>query len=301
MQPTNNQQSKTQKAFTLIELLVVIAIIGILAGMVVVNMSGATESARVAKAKAFSSSVRSSLLMNRVSEWKFDDGLGTAAADVLGENTGTLINGPAWIFGADCVSEGCLQLDGTNDAVSLVEPPAESTNINTGSFFAWIKTSDAGSSYRGIAVKQMAYGIFLLDNVFVAYAWGGSSGARSTNINLADNTYHLVGMTFEGIDASSPSNNFKLYIDGELKLVSTLKASNQSEGLVFGSGANPPNTQSFKGIIDESRLYNSVLPASAVRSQYLAGIEKLYAGGRITIDEYQQRLSKLNSTYATSE
>ena len=50
-----------KKAFTLIELLVVIAIIGILSGLIVVTMSGVTQKARIAKAQAFSNSLRNAL------------------------------------------------------------------------------------------------------------------------------------------------------------------------------------------------------------------------------------------------
>ncbi|MDD5569203.1 MAG: prepilin-type N-terminal cleavage/methylation domain-containing protein [Candidatus Pacebacteria bacterium] len=41
------------KAFTLIELLVVIAIIGILSGLIIVGMSGATQKATIAKRRLF--------------------------------------------------------------------------------------------------------------------------------------------------------------------------------------------------------------------------------------------------------
>ena len=47
----NNLKFKQSKAFTLIELLVVIALIGILAGIIVVSMSGSQESARDARIK----------------------------------------------------------------------------------------------------------------------------------------------------------------------------------------------------------------------------------------------------------
>ena len=74
-------------AFTLIELLVVIAIIGILSGLIITTMSGATESARIAKLKVYSNSVRDTLGANMVSEWKFDgptgDGIAATANDVL--------------------------------------------------------------------------------------------------------------------------------------------------------------------------------------------------------------------------
>ena len=47
----NNLKFKQSKAFTLIELLVVIALIGILAGIIVVSMSGSQESARDTRIK----------------------------------------------------------------------------------------------------------------------------------------------------------------------------------------------------------------------------------------------------------
>jgi uncharacterized protein (TIGR02145 family)/prepilin-type N-terminal cleavage/methylation domain-containing protein len=52
-----------KKAFTLIELLVVIAIIGILSGLIVVSMNGATNSANDAKRKANIDTIRKALII----------------------------------------------------------------------------------------------------------------------------------------------------------------------------------------------------------------------------------------------
>ena len=49
---------KNKKGFTLIELLVVIAIIGILSGLIIVNLSGAQNSAKDAKVKAMMDQIR---------------------------------------------------------------------------------------------------------------------------------------------------------------------------------------------------------------------------------------------------
>ena len=61
-------------AFTLIELLVVIAIIGILSGLIIVSVSGAAQKATIAKAQIFSNSLRNSLMMNMVAEFKLEIG-----------------------------------------------------------------------------------------------------------------------------------------------------------------------------------------------------------------------------------
>jgi prepilin-type N-terminal cleavage/methylation domain-containing protein len=55
--------NKTNKAFTLIELLVVIAIIGILSGLLIVSMSGATNSAKDARIKSEMDQLRTTALI----------------------------------------------------------------------------------------------------------------------------------------------------------------------------------------------------------------------------------------------
>jgi prepilin-type N-terminal cleavage/methylation domain-containing protein len=52
---------RKQKAFTLLELLVVITIIGILSSIVIVSMSGSTDSANIAKGKAYSQQIHALL------------------------------------------------------------------------------------------------------------------------------------------------------------------------------------------------------------------------------------------------
>jgi hypothetical protein len=43
------------------------------------------------------------------------------------------------------------------------------------------------------------------------------------------------------------------------------------------------------------------LTASAVRDQYLVGLDKFLINGQITEQDYQQRLADLSSTYAVKE
>ena len=282
--------------FTLIELLVVIAIIGILAGMVVVNMSGATESAKIAKSKVFSSSMRSSLLMNRVSEWRFDEGAGTSTADAIGANTGTLVNSPAWKSGADCVSGGCLQFSGAN-YVGCGSNSSLDIGTNDFSYELWFKTDMAsgygfmmtrlGSNSRAVIYVSAGKVYFYIRDAEADLKQPGS--ANSYN----DNKWHQVVL-------ARTSSRLKGYIDSALVVdvdAAIVGNIDVNQPLEFGRwGADY-----YTGLMDEARIYNAALPASAIQENYLAGLDNLLAGGKITNEEYRQNLSKLNSTYATSE
>jgi hypothetical protein len=60
-----------------------------------------------------------------------------------------------------------LTFNGTSNYVSVGS--AENLNLTTGTIEAWIKTPNAGASFRGIAVKAYAYGLFLIDGVLGVY------------------------------------------------------------------------------------------------------------------------------------
>ncbi|MFA5432370.1 MAG: prepilin-type N-terminal cleavage/methylation domain-containing protein [Candidatus Paceibacterota bacterium] len=149
-------------AFTLIELLVVIAIIGILSGLIVVSMSGVTQKANIAKAQVFSNSLRNSLMANIVGEWKMDDGSGSVASDTWTKiNNGNLTSfdfnttTSGWRVESQCIFNGCLQFDGSNDWVDLdsrvSSVPTGVSNITVG---AWVKWSSVPVSNQVI----VAYG-----------------------------------------------------------------------------------------------------------------------------------------------
>jgi prepilin-type N-terminal cleavage/methylation domain-containing protein len=278
--------------FTLIELLVVIAIIGILAGMVVVNMSGATESARIAKAKAFSSSIRSSLLMNRVSEWSFDEVSGTVALDTWGSNPGTFVSVPARKSGTDCASGGCLQFDGSDDYIDI------GVRLNTFSNYTisgWTKVADKslqqgffGANTNG--VNNRSY-IGLRSGCY----WMGVGTAQKYTVTasaIANNVWFFWTLVADNGNAYYYMNGGR--VDTTAYTGVGLQDGNNYIGVLNAS----PNTGYVNGSIDEVRIYNAALSASVIREQYVAGLDKLLAKEQITDKDYQQRLTDLNSTYA---
>jgi len=287
-----------EKAFTLIELLVVIAIIGILAGMVVVNMSGATSSARMAKSKVFSGSVRSSLLMNRVSEWNFDEGSGTSTADTVGGNTGILINGPVWRPSADCVSGGCLEFDGSNDYVDTIGDVGI-TGVQARTVTLWFKPTDKQGRQDLFSFGTPA--LSLMFNILFDYIpdeslyWGAYADDTAGHANtITRNEWNFIAVAYDG-------SIVNVYINGSSKPDISASHTISTGASTLWIGKSKENQGYYKGLMDEFRIYNAAMTASAIHGQYIAGLDKLLAGGQITRQDYQKRLSDLNSTYAASK
>jgi prepilin-type N-terminal cleavage/methylation domain-containing protein len=295
MQAMNNKLNDF--GFTLIELLVVIAIVGILAGMVVVNMSGATESARIAKLKVYSSSIRSSLLMNRVSEWKFDEGSGTSIADTVGSNSGTLIGGSTWKTAGECVSGNCLSFAGAGDYVNAGNS-ASLNAVDAVTLEAWVKWTYSGN------ISADYFPVRKDGNYWFWDGWGSPHIAFEVWVNGARRNpgaytvspniwYHLTGVY------DSTSRKVRLYVNGVQESSVTLSGLAQytmdtsANSVLIGSSA-----LSKSSLIDEVRIYSAALSASRIREDYLAGLDKLLAGNQITQKDYQKRITDLNLIYA---
>jgi prepilin-type N-terminal cleavage/methylation domain-containing protein len=292
--PLINRQFKTEKAFTLIELLVVIAIIGILAGLAVVSMSGATEAARIAKLKVYSNSIRSSLMGNRVSEWKFDEGAGANATDTVGTNNGALVNSPTRKSGTDCVSGGCLDFNGGSNYVNCgTDPSLTPVDIT---LEAWAKPATM-LTWMGIISNMTSWGtgfslqIGTAQNIAIMV----SGAYLQTTWTPEVNKWYYIAATHD-----SQTNLNVLYVNGKEERRSTRAISYESNPKTY-IGAFYTTSGSFSGTLDEVRIYNKALTSSRLRENYFSGIEKLLANGQITKQEYQQRLADLNSNYAVKE
>ncbi|HLD33967.1 MAG TPA: LamG domain-containing protein, partial [Candidatus Nanoarchaeia archaeon] len=157
-------------------------------------------------------------------------------------NNGTTIGA---LFNTSGKLSGSMDFDGINDYVALSEPPAGSTNLTTGSVFAWIKTRQ-GPYYHGIVVKASAYGMFVKDGVFLLYDWRADAD-RDSAVFVADDLWHHVGFTF----INGSTGGTKLYVDGVLRLTTILNISSHGDGIAIGAGGNPPTSQYFNGSMDE--------------------------------------------------
>jgi len=290
MQPTNSRQSKTEKAFTLIELLVVIAIVGILAGLAVVSMSGATEAANIAKGKVFAASARNSLLSSMISEWRID---GTAQ-DSLGGNDGTISGDPQYKSGADCVLDQCLEFDGTADCFSAGNPQnLQLTGDMTISMWVY-PTNVAGG--RENPIDKAYGGEFALTQETsgsLSYFQGPNGGevsgymSRSWSNVFKNNTWINLVLT-----RNTAAHSIKLYVNGYNKGEggsSWQDASTSTQPVTIGCGYAGSG---FHGRIDDVRIFGGKLSLSGIRSNYLLGLKDLFDKRIINFGEYTQKINE---------
>jgi len=295
MQSKNKRQFK--KGFTLIELLVVIATIGILAGLMVANLSGATDGAKMAKSKVYSNSIRSSLLMNRIAEWRFNEGSGTSTSDTVGTSVGDLTgHTPAWKTD-NCVAGSCLQFDGSSSYVEISGLTLAKISGDKLTVEAWVKpVSLAGTQY--IVSKNGPFFLYMSGNKLGGSIYNGSSWTTLTgNIPLSNSWQYLI-MAYDG-------SNIKLYVNGVLD-ASTPKTGNLAgDGCtqigVYNNGGCAGRSLYFNGMIDEIRIYNQVFTAGRAKENYLAGLDRLLASGQIGDVDYKQRMAGSNLTYAENK
>ena len=186
-------------------------------------------------------------------------GTGTTWADLAGGNDGTLTNGPTF----DAGNGGSIVFDGSNDEVICGNDA--SIQITEGTISAWFSANNGNIAYRGIIAKQNAWGLFVYDDELVTYSWGNSA-RRGTGIDVGNGAWNNAVMTFTET-VGSPSNNAKVYLNGNLVLTTTVKHSNQTATLQIGE-ANAG--QHFSGKISQASVYNRALTADEVRQNYLA-------------------------------
>ncbi|GEM_PF-2447992 len=190
-------------------------------------------------------------------------------------NTGTLVNGPAWVTGK---YGSALSFDGTDDYVRMA-----SFNEPVGSFSVaywfmpnvnisnnWISSGDhkllAGFGGNPGAEGIDAMGDILPTGVIRAYLWTGSafpdvSTAKSNWI--ANQWYHLA------ITYNSSAKTLRIYVNGQLDNSGT-GTSNPNLGTtnLYIGGNAPYRANYFNGIIDEVKIYSRALTADEIYREY---------------------------------
>lgn len=277
------------KSFTLIEILVVIVVIGVLSAFILVGMSSITSSANIAKGKAFLNSMDNSMLLGRVSQWKFDETSGATAYDSWGTNNGTLTGGATipLIQTTGCVSNNCLYFDGTDDVVSMGTVPTMHLGAASFSISCWFnksRTAEGSLVTKLASLNSNGTGISATATKIWLY-WNVSDYAELFyTINL--NQWYSVVWTYN--DTTKKSN---VYINGIVMDVDrsmNITYDPTDRNLRIGNAGG----YLHQGTIDDVRIYNQAIPTSQIEQNYVAGLNRLLVKNSMSKAEYVLNLAQ---------
>ena len=158
---------------------------------------------------------------------------------------------------------GSLQFNGVSQYA--VAPNSSSLQITTGTIGAWFKANNTNAGYNGIIAKQNAWGLFVMDNILVAYDWGNVA-MRTTGITVGNDTWNFVAMSFTETKGT-PANNAIVYLNGTAVLTTTVKHLAHDVTVQVGE-ANA--SQFFGGNISMAFVYNRVLSAQEIQQNFNA-------------------------------
>lgn len=284
-------------AFTLIELLVVIAIVGILSGLIIVGMSSSVNNAALAKAQIFSSSLRNSLLMSLVSEWKLDEIVSTTTPDAWSNHNDCTLSGTTLpqLQSTGCIYDECLSFNGSTAYLSC----GNTTSLNITSALtveAWVKTSlNTAGLKQAIVSRGNDWMLYKYGSTYQFEIRNATNGiVTPVGTNSSSNWLHITG-------TYPISSGVGLYINGVLQqnLAQTGLIRFQNTATLIGAqyawhtGDSYYVDYFFNGLIDEVRIYNGGIPTSQIKEHYYAGLTALLAKGEIGRNEYSSRISSI--------
>jgi hypothetical protein len=85
-------------------------------------------------------------------------------------------------------------------------------------------------------------------------------------------------------------NNSRFYIDGVSRSSSSGSSSNAPQTRThFRIGQASNGSYNLNGRVDDIRFYNDAMPAFLVKERYYSGLNKLLAGGNISIEDYNKK------------
>jgi hypothetical protein len=202
-----------------------------------------------------------------VGHWGFDEGTGTITYDESGNgNNGTLVNGPTWQSGSNCIVGNCLSFNASSSQyVSL--PNVSALNFTSNGMFSiavWVDPNTLSSAWRrGIIVQEnyLNSGFrFGFSNGGAPMLWTTQSGGTlqlTSSQLLSINQWNYLVVTYNNQQAY-------MYLNG-IQVAS-------SSG-TYVAGTNVPKigygvNEYFSGLIDDVRYYNRALSATEVKQLY---------------------------------
>ena len=206
---------------------------------------------------------------NMVGWWKLDDGSGTVAKDsshAFKGNNGKLVGKPKWVKGR---KGGALQLNGGNQYVSLGDILQGSYKEIT--IACWVKHGQSqwqNIMERSIWDKSDGIGLMMdYNETSVSFGHYGLGDVKSI-ANVQDDRWHHVAGTMR---QSGSDCVYSIYVDGKLDNTATNATGLTPTENGWAIGARYDGTWSYRGLIEDVRIYDRALPASEIQAIYREG------------------------------
>ncbi|MEK7090601.1 MAG: LamG-like jellyroll fold domain-containing protein [Patescibacteria group bacterium] len=212
---------------------------------------------------------------NLIGHWKFDEGAGNTAYNVVSAKySGKLDNGPAW---ADGKFGKALYFDSNDDAVEIID----SADIAEGAAIAvsiWMKPLDLGA-HREVVTKhksdnsQWQWRLEQLGSNRLSFSVQDSKivSAESDSKNILDdkNWHHVVGVY--------DNNAVHLYVDGTRANAYSPPLSGKIADYKHhvcvgsawaGNNCGATDVDNFYGYLDDLKIYDRALTAEEVKELF---------------------------------
>jgi len=203
-----------------------------------------------------------------VSQWDFNEGVGTTAGDGAGANNGTLVGDTAWSTDTPDGSGSSLVFDGAGDYVRVND---HSSLHLTGelTLMAWVKETAIGQ-YAKVISRRTGYHFYFL-GVDNGHPYGGigddvSYTVTGKSLLMSLDRWNHLSMVYE--DAV---DRMFLHFSGTERMTPVMQSLPAVAGVDLSIGADSHGSEHyFNGDVDDVAVYNRALTDAEIRS-LLAG------------------------------
>jgi glucose/arabinose dehydrogenase len=203
-----------------------------------------------------------------LASWAFDEGSGSTAADGTGNGfDGTLTYGPTWASVVNCRRGSCIQLDGSNDYVKVLDAAALRLTGDV-TVSAWIKPTSLGAKHS-IVSKRYEFELGPTETGS-PYALGWSHKTPSGKVE----TGQLVGSVAANqwqhvvLVRNAATKQMRGYKNGVPGLTTGYLTGPGDNSYHLNIGRNPAGSQEFEGLIDEVQVYDRALTEAEVSALF---------------------------------
>jgi hypothetical protein len=211
-----------------------------------------------------------SINLGPVGHWKFDEGLGQFALDSSGSGINGFLNGPTWTAG---VFGGGLRFDGIDDYINLGNPAALNFGMGSFTYSLWVNISQNVTpisiplSKGGSSAYSPGFNIQLGTGPWTANI---ADGVGTVNVTFGHETLYQWVLLTAVIDRLN--NQFRAYKNGVLVSVAKLDGIGSVTGPQSFRIGSSDSGYSFRGTLDDVRVYDRALSPSQILELYGTGL-----------------------------